>query len=227
MSECLYPTLVADGSLSTPAADNCSTLQRQIPSELDKYLQEATEKHDRYDNYYDGQHVATNTSIPQQEANLLEEDDDTGSDEEVNNTIVPESHGQDTGAHYRSPPEHNTQPQDKLETIPKEEEPQMEEKQDLANQDTIVFTTDESEEEPFNTAIDDTSDDPTIVMGKPVMTAFISDDVHILTEKVGCSQVTSQLQEFLNHFPPESIGKAIEQIYQILQVLDTYLFDKP
>ena len=25
MSECLYPTLLADGSLSTPAADNCST----------------------------------------------------------------------------------------------------------------------------------------------------------------------------------------------------------
>ena len=66
--------------------------------------------------------------------------------------------------HYRIPPEHNTQPQDELETIP-EEEPQTEEKQDLANQDTIVVTTDESEEEPFNTAIDDNSDDPTIVMG--------------------------------------------------------------
>ena len=62
MSERLYPTIVADASLSTPAADNCSTLQRQITSELDKYLQEATEKHERYDNYYDGQHVATNTS---------------------------------------------------------------------------------------------------------------------------------------------------------------------
>ena len=223
MSERLYPTLVADGSLSTPAADNCSTLQRQITSELDKYLKEAAEKHERYDNYYDGWHMATNTSSLQQEANLLEEDDDTGSDEEVNNTIVPESHRQDSGMHYGSPPECNTQPQDELETIPEEEEPQMEENQDLANQDTIVFTTDESKEEPFNTAIDDTSDDPTIVMGKPVMTAFISDDIHIPTEKVGCLQVTSQLQEFLNHFPPESIEKAFEQIYQILQVLDTYL----
>ena len=46
MSERLYPTLLADGSLRTPAADNCSTLQRQITSELDKYLQEATEKHE-------------------------------------------------------------------------------------------------------------------------------------------------------------------------------------
>ena len=110
MSEHLYPTLVADSSLSTPAADNCSTLQKQITSELDKYLQKTAEKHERYNNYYDGWHVATNTSSPQQEANLLEEDDVTGSDEEVNNVMVPESHGQDTSTHYASPPECNTQP---------------------------------------------------------------------------------------------------------------------
>ena len=102
MSECLYPTLVADGSLSTPAADNCSTLQKQITSKLDKYLQEVTEKCERYDNYYDGWHMATNTSSSQQEANLLEEDDDTGSDEEDNNEIVMESHRQDTGTLQKS-----------------------------------------------------------------------------------------------------------------------------
>ena len=93
MSERLYPTLVADGSLSTPAADNCSTLQKQITSELDKYLQEAAEKRERYNNYYDGWHVATNTSSLQQKANFLEEDHNTGSDEENNNEIVPESYG--------------------------------------------------------------------------------------------------------------------------------------
>ena len=54
MSERLYPTIVADGSLSTPAVDDCSTLHRQITSELDKYLQEATEKCEQDDNYYDG-----------------------------------------------------------------------------------------------------------------------------------------------------------------------------
>ena len=225
MSEHLYPTLIADSLLTTPAADNCSTLQRQITSEIDKYLQEATEKHERDDNYYDGWHMATNTSSPQQEANFLEQDDDAGSDEEDNKAIVLESNGLDTSMHYRSSPGQYIQPQDELETIPEEEEPQMEEKQDIVNQDTVVFTPDESEEEPFNTAIDDTSDDPTIVMGKPVTTAFVSDDVRIPTEKVGCLQVTSQLQEFLNHFPLESIEKAFEQIYQILQVLDAYLID--
>ena len=46
MSECLYPTLVADNVLSMPAVHECSMLHRQITSELDKYLQEATEKHE-------------------------------------------------------------------------------------------------------------------------------------------------------------------------------------
>ena len=222
MSERLYPTLVADGSLSIPVVDNCSTLQNQITPEIDKYLQEAAEMHERDNNYFNGWHVATNKSSPQQEANFLEQD------EENNEVRVLESNGQDTGVYGASPSEHNIQYQDELETIPEEEEdPQMAEKQDVDDPDTVVFTPDESEEEPFNTAIDNTSEDPTIVMGKPVTTAFVSDDVHIPTEKAGCLQVTSQLQEFLNHFPPESIEKAFEQIYQILQMLDAYLIDNP
>ena len=54
MSECLYPTLAADSSLSTPAVDDCSMLHRQNTSELDKYLQEVAEKCERDDNYNDG-----------------------------------------------------------------------------------------------------------------------------------------------------------------------------
>ena len=228
MSEHLYPTLIADGLLTTPAADNCSTLQKQITSKIDQYLQEAAEKCERDDNYFDRWHVATNMSSPQQEANFLEHDEYVDIDDEDDAVSVPESDGKDTGTYCASPSGHNIQYQDELETIPEEEEdPQMEEKQDIVEQDMVVFTPDESEEEPFNTAIDDTSDDPTIIMGKPVTTAFVSDNICIPTEKVGCLQVTSQLQEFLNHFPPESKEKAFEQIYQILQVLDAYLIDNP
>ena len=90
MSKRLYPTLVADGSLSTPVADNCSTLQNQITSEIDKYLQEAAERCERDDNYFNEQHMATNTSSPQQEANFLEQD------EEDDEGRVSESNGQDT-----------------------------------------------------------------------------------------------------------------------------------
>ena len=191
MSECLYPTLVADGLLSTHVADNCGTLQNQITSEIDKYLQEAAERCERDDNYFDRWHMATNTPSQQQEANFIEQDE----------VRVLESNGHDTGENGTNHTEHVIQYQDELETIPEEEEDedlQMAEKQDVDDLDTVVYTSDESEEEPFNTAINDTAEDPTIVMGKPVTTAFVSDDVHIPTEKVGCLQVTSQLQEFLN-----------------------------
>ena len=65
--------------------------------------------------------MATNTSSPQQEANFLEEDNDTCSDKEADNANVPESEGKGTGTYYRSSTEHNIQPQDELETIPEEE----------------------------------------------------------------------------------------------------------
>ena len=100
--------------------------------------------------------------------------------------------------------------------------------QDDTNEaDTILYAPEESDDEQFNTAIDDTSKDLTIVMDKPVTTVFVSADVCIPTKKVGCSHITSQLKEFLNHFPPESREKAFEQIYEILQVLDAYLIDNP
>ena len=116
-----------------------------------------------------------------------------------------------------------------MATIPEEneEEPPMTAQDDIEEADTIPYAPEESDDKQFNTAIDDTSTDPMIVMGKPVTTAFVSVDVHIPTEKVGCSHVTSQLKEFLNHFPPESREKAFEQIYEILQVLDAYLIDNP
>ena len=162
--------------------------------------------------------MSTNTSNSQQE----------GNNEEANNLIILESHEQDTGAHHNSPSKCQSQPHDELDTIlEEEEEPQMEEQPDPADQDTLVFTSEESKEEPFNTAIDTISDDSTIIMGKSVTTAFISDEVPIPTEKEGCLHVTSQLQEFLDHFPPKLIEKVFKQIYQILQVLDKYLIDNP
>ena len=77
--------------------------------------------------------MATNTSSPQQEANFLDEDDDAGTDEEAKNAIELESDGQDTSVCYGSLTEHNFQPEDKLETIPEEEELQTGEKQDVTD----------------------------------------------------------------------------------------------
>ena len=219
MSDHLYPTLVADGLLSMQVAHNQDMLQNQIASEVDKYLQEAVERHERDVNYFDGWNVATNTSSQQQKANSLEHNEEK----------IPELIDQDAGKNGEINAEHYIRYHDELETIPEEddEDPLKTEQEDVDKIDMIAYTPEESDDEPFNTAIDDTSEDPTIVMGKPVTTAFVSADVHIPTEKIGCLQVTSQLKEFLSHFPPESKEKAFEQIYKILQVLDAYLIDNP
>ena len=52
--------------------------------------------------------------------------------------------------------------------------------------DTIPYIQGDLEDEQFNTAIDDTSNNPMIVMGKPLTTAFVSVNVHIPTEQVHC-----------------------------------------
>ena len=54
MSAQLYPTLVADSSLDTHVPDNQDTLQTQLTSEVDKYLQEVAERHEMDVNYFDG-----------------------------------------------------------------------------------------------------------------------------------------------------------------------------
>ena len=125
MSDCLYPTLVADGSLSTHVADNHSTLHNQITSQVDKYLQEAAERCERDINYFNRQLVATNTSSQQQKANFVEHDEEK----------VQESNGHNTGENGVLITECDIQYHDDLETIPQEEEededPQMAAKRDV------------------------------------------------------------------------------------------------
>ena len=192
-------------------------LQTQLTSEVDKYLQEVAERHERDINYFDGWHMAMNTTSQQQKANFAEYEAEK----------IPELIYHDTGMNGEINAEHYVGHHEELETILEEsdEEQSMTERDDIDEVDTIAYTPEESDDEPFNMAIDDTSEDPTIVMGKPITTAFVSADVRVPTEKVGCLQVTSQLKEFLKHYPPESREKAFEQIYQILQTLHAYLID--
>ena len=217
MSDHLYPTLIADGSLSTHVPDNRGMLQDQITSEVDKYLQEAAERHERVVNYFDGWHVATNTSSQQQKADFAEHEEEE----------VPESNGQDTGENGAQNAESNIPYYDELETIPDEDEgededPQIAAKQDVDDLDMIAYDPEESKEEPLNMAIDDTSEDPTIVMGKPVTTTFVSDDVCISTEKVGCLQVTSVTSVvFESKDDPTQMTKAVIYNYILYYIQKT------
>ena len=112
MSEHLYPTLVADGSLSMQVADNRDMLQNQITSEVDKYLQEAVERCEREVNYFDRWCVATNTPSQKQKANLVEQDEEK----------VLELIDQDTSEKGKTNAEHHIQCHKELETILEEEE---------------------------------------------------------------------------------------------------------
>ena len=76
MSHHLYPTLVADGSLGMHVPDNHGTLQTQLTSEVDKYLQEMAERRERDVNYFDGWHTAMNTTSKQQKADFVEHDEE-------------------------------------------------------------------------------------------------------------------------------------------------------
>ena len=219
MTSRLYPTLVADSSIEPHVSDQQDTLQTQLSTEVDKYLQEAAAKREMDINYFDIQYVATNTINHHQIVDLTN----------LENDNIPELLDNDTGEKTQENIEQYIRYKDGLETIPEESDedfPAMAQG-DGDDGDTISYIQGDSEDEQFNTAIDDTPDDPMIVMGKSLTTAFVSVNVCIPTEQVGCLQVTNHLREFLSHFPPESKEKAFKQIYEILQVLNAYLIDNP
>ena len=150
-------------------------------------------------NYFDGQHMAMNTVNHQQIADVAE----MGKDD------IPELVDNDTGEMSDYNMEQYIQYNERLETILEESDndlPVMAQG-DRDDGDTIPYIKGDSEDEQFNTAIDDTSDDPMIVMGKPLTTAFVSVNVCVPTEQVGSLQVTNRLREFLSLFPPESKEK--------------------
>ena len=186
MTSRLYSTLVADSSLETHVLDQQDTLQAQLSTEVDKYLQEAAAKRKMDANYFDAQHVAMNTINHNQIVDLtnLEKDD------------IPELLDNDTGKKTQENIEQYIRYKDKLETIPEEsdEDFPVTVQGDGDDGDTIPYIQGDSEDEQFNTAIDDTSDDLMIVMGKPLTTAFVSANVCIPTEQVGCLQVTNRLR---------------------------------
>ena len=211
--------MVADSSLETHVSDQQDTLQMQLVTEVDKCLQESAEKREMNVNYFDGKHVAMNTVNPQQMVDVAE----------MGKEDIPELVDNDTGEGSDNYIKQYIQYNEGLETIPEESDNDfpITAQGDGDQGSTIPYIQTDSEDEHFNTAIDDTSDDQMIVMGKPLTTAFVSAHVRIPTEQVGCLQVTNRLRDFLSHFPPESKEKAFKQIYKILQVLNAYLIDNP
>ena len=89
---------MANSSLNTSASRDNGTLHNQMTSELAKYLQEATERRETRDNYFDGCHRSTNTSPLQQEDHQRQENIANG-DQKPEADYIPESRVEDTGPH--------------------------------------------------------------------------------------------------------------------------------
>ena len=99
--------MVADSSLETNVLDQQDTLQTQLSTEVDKYLQEVAAKREMDVNYFDAQHVAMNTINHHQIADStnLENDD------------ILELLDNDTGEKTQENIEQYMRYKDKLETI--------------------------------------------------------------------------------------------------------------
>ena len=122
--------------------------------------------------------MATNTISHQQKVDSVELEADE----------ILELIDQDTGEKGETNIEHYIPYNDKLEMIPEEsdEDLPVTAQDDNGEVDTILYAPGDLEDEQFNTAINDTSEDPMIVMGKPLTTAFVSANV--------------QFQLFLNRY---------------------------
>ena len=148
--------------------------------------------------------MATNTISHQQKVDSVELQADE----------IPELIDQDTGKKGETNIEHYIRYNDELEMIPEEsdEDLPVTAQGDGDEVDTILYTPGDSEDEQFNTAIDDTSKDPMIVMGKPLTTAFVSANICVPTEKVGCLQVTINSESSLIIFH-QNLGKKLLNRY--------------
>ena len=109
--------------------------------------------------------MATNTRSHKQKVDSVEPEADD----------IPELIDQDTVKKGETNIEHYIWYNGKLEMIPEESDEDLPVTVQGANDDvdTILYTPGDSEDEQFNTAIDDTSEDPMIVMGKPLTTTFV------------------------------------------------------
>ena len=146
--------------------------------------------------------MATNTISHQQKVDYVE----------FQANEIPELIDQDTGEKGETNIELYIRYNDEMETIPEESDKDLPvtAQGDGDEVDTIPYAPRDFEDKQFNTAIDDTSEDPMIVMGKPLTTAFVSANVCIPTEKVGCLQVTNQLNSIIFH---QNLGKKLLNRY--------------
>ena len=108
---------------------------------------------------------------------------------------------------------------------------QAEEVQQEPNQQDSEILEDQiaraSQDDNYQTAIDEDEQDDTIQFDNPVTQPFLSRSVRVPIIEVGCLSFTQMLQDYLKVYPPPTHADAYLQIQEMAQWLDVYLSKYP
>ena len=84
-----------------------------------------------------------------------------------------------------------------------------------------------SQEDNYQTAIDDDKQDDTVQFGNLVTQPFLSRSIRVPITEVGCLSFMQMLQDYLHAYPPRMQADAYSQIQGMAQWLDMYLSKYP
>ena len=111
---------------------------------------------------------------------------------------------------------------EEVQQEPDEQEPDQQDSEILEDQISRA-----SQDDNYQTALDEDEQDDTIQFGNLVTQPFLSKSVRVPIIKVGCLGFTQMLQDYLRAYPPPSHADAYLQIQQMAQWLDVYLSKYP
>ena len=241
----LYPSLAAMGSSPNTALSPSIPLTRRVINEIEEHQRTVL------DSYVEGMDRETNTSpvLSSDEQQVETKNTLTGpqpvdANAEVQDNMLqlesPEK--EDTSVKQVDPVgvqnqdvEENTESakidasEHQAPVITKDS--QTEEDQQEPDQQDSKILEDQisraSQDNNYQTAIDENEQDDTIQFGNPVTQPFLSRSVRVPIIEVGRLSFTQMLQEYLRTYPPPSHADAYLQIQQMAQWLDVYLSKYP
>ena len=151
------------------------------------------------------------------------------------NTLQPESPEMEEISIKQADPI-NVQTQDIEENTKLLEVDTNEQQAQVANTDSQVNeepeipddqTSRASQDDNYQTSIDDDEQDDTIQFGNLVTQPFLSRSVRVPIIELGCLSFIQMLQDYLRAYPPPSHADTYLQIQQMAQQLDVYLSKYP
>ena len=212
----LYPTL---SSLSSKAITpkEAQTLHDKVSKGLEKYLQDAKQYQALEVNYFDDNATcqskepnpesAEQTIQPSKGIQIPLIQPFTADTKLTRN--IPESLKADTG--YTTPQESTA----------------VHEKQKQTTTSEDVEPVVNAQHHDGKCTVEDTEETTTVQSQLSCISPTSMDKISMPTEKIGCILVTSQLKQFLKDYPLSSDKQAFLEIYNMVSLLDKYLYDDP